>query len=297
VDFPRSIVHSLLYRNLAGRSAKITTSRIGSSYSVIRGIWHLRACVPSSNTSAIAGRVAGVVECGAAGSRRGSERPRISLRRELRHNEVDGRISLIIDLTLRMSMISSVATAPTNKLGFDLTPLVQDKTWLFRVGKIAHNASLEFGVRGRLIPATNEADIFVAQNPKNEPGALILCDHWRVDGESVKDSLRKPLLPVLAAIIFQKSLFFLVPFNECERPRPGGEEVCTSPCPSKRPRTRPCGGIPPLCSFIPITGSLMTAPCTFMFKAYFVCAFGARCMNVERSAFSCQGGLCQYGIE
>jgi hypothetical protein len=47
----------------------------------------------------------------------------------------------------------------------------------------------------------------VAQNPKNEPGTLILCDHWRVDGESVKDSLRKPLLPELAAIIFQKSLF------------------------------------------------------------------------------------------
>ena len=122
MDFPRSIVRSLLYRNLAERSAKITTSRISSSYSVIRGVWHLPACVPSSNGSAIAGRVTGVVECGAAGSRRGSKRPGISSRREPRHNEVDGRIGLVIDLTLRMSMINNVGMALVNTLGFDPAP-------------------------------------------------------------------------------------------------------------------------------------------------------------------------------
>ena len=51
----------------------------------------------------------------------------------------------------------------------------------------------------------------MAQNPKNEPGTLILCDHWQADGESVKDNLRKPFLPEVAAIIFQKLLFFWFP--------------------------------------------------------------------------------------
>ena len=48
----------------------------------------------------------------------------------------------------------------------------------------------------------------MAQDPKHEPGTLILCDHWPVDGESVKDGLRKPFLLELAAIILQKPLFF-----------------------------------------------------------------------------------------
>ena len=68
--------------------------------------------------------------------------------------------------------------------------------------------------------------------------------------------------------------------------------------PHVRPNGPGHGRVPPICSFklhrssiIPSTSSLMTAPCAFRFKAYFVCAFGARCMNVERPAFSCQGGL------
>jgi hypothetical protein len=59
----------------------------GSSYSVIGDVCHLPARVLASNTSTIAGQVTGVVERRAAGSRRGSERPRISLRHELGHNE------------------------------------------------------------------------------------------------------------------------------------------------------------------------------------------------------------------
>jgi hypothetical protein len=100
-------------------------SRTSSSYSVISDVLHLPTRVLSSNTSAITGRVTGVVECGAGdGGGRGSKRPGISLRRELGHSE--GR--WIIGLT-----ISSVATAPVATLGFYLGPVSCFKS--FQVGK------------------------------------------------------------------------------------------------------------------------------------------------------------------
>ena len=59
-------------------------SRASSSYSVIGDVRHLPARVLSSNTSAITGRVTGVVECGArGGGGRGSERSGIPLRCEI----------------------------------------------------------------------------------------------------------------------------------------------------------------------------------------------------------------------
>ena len=175
------------------------------------------ARVPSSNSSAIAGQVTSVTECGAAGSRRGSERSGISLRCEPWHSE--GGWSSQLDNRF------DVEEEQRRDHGACLAASVRAKSWLFQVGKTAPDASLEFCMRGRLIPSRQRGWYIRGLMPTKCARHAWHC----VRSPEVDDSLSKPFLPVLRPYSSRIRCFLLVPFDEFEQPRLGGEEVCVSP--------------------------------------------------------------------